>query len=77
MRFVDPGEVFNELARIITQNLARRVLHLISLVEDLSLRTVEARLARVLLEQSTEGVLHRRRWTTQALARLAASVLKA
>lgn len=104
MRFVGPGEVFNEigvligdanlvtvialepaivwiirrdtllqlmdehprLARIITLNLARRVQHLISLVEDLSLRTVEARLARVLLEQSTEGVLHRRRWTTQA-----------
>ena len=103
MRFVGPGEVFNEigvlvgdanlvtvialeaatvwiirrdtllrlmdeyprLARTITQNLGKRVLHLISLVEDLSLRTVEARLARVLLEQSTEEVLQRHRWTTQ------------
>ena len=104
MRFVGPGEVFNEigvlvgdvnlvtvvalesamvwivrrdtllqlmgehpgLARVITQNLARRVLHLISLVEDLSLRTVEARLARLLLEQSSADVLSRRRWATQA-----------
>ena len=104
MRFVGPGEVFNEigvlvgdanlvtvialepasvwiihrdtllrlmdeqprLARIITQNLARRVQHLIGLVEDLSLRTVESRLARLLLEQSSADVLARRRWATQA-----------
>jgi CRP/FNR family transcriptional regulator len=103
VRFVGPGETFNEvgilasslnlvtvialepatvwvvereallqlleqdphLARIITQNLARRVLYLVSLVEDLSLRTVEARLARLLLEQATDKVLHRRRWATQ------------
>ncbi len=53
------------LARIIIQNLAGRVLHLISLVEDLSLRSVEARLARVLLENASGGVLQRRRWATQ------------
>jgi CRP/FNR family transcriptional regulator len=53
------------LARVITQNLAQRVLHLMSLVEDLSLRTVVARLARVLLEHSTGEVLNRRRWSTQ------------
>jgi len=35
-------------------------------VEDLSLRTVEARLARFLLEQATGGVLRRQRWATQA-----------
>ena len=54
------------LARVIIQNLASRVMHLASLVEDLSLRSVEARLARVLLENASEGVLHRRRWATQS-----------
>ena len=53
------------LARIITQNLAKRVLNLLSLVEDLSLRSVEARLARLLLEQSANKV-QRHRWATQA-----------
>lgn len=103
IRFVGPGEAFNEigvlagsvnqvsvaalepatiwiirrdallrlmdespsLARIITQNLAQRVLYLLTLVEDLSLRTVEARLARLLLEHADESTLHRRQWTTQ------------
>ena len=55
-----------DLARIIIQNLAGRVMYLASLVEDLSLRSVEARLARVLLENASEGVLHRRRWATQS-----------
>jgi len=54
------------LCRLITQNLAQRVLHLISLVEDLSLRTVEGRLARVLLEQSRGDLVSRQRWSTQA-----------
>jgi CRP-like cAMP-binding protein len=59
-------ETDRRLARIITQNLARRALHLMSLVEDLSLRSVEARLARLLLEQARETTLHRRPWATQA-----------
>jgi CRP-like cAMP-binding protein len=54
------------LAHIITQNLAKRVLYLMSLVEDLSLRAVVARLARLLLEHSTGEVLNRQRWFTQA-----------
>ncbi|MCP4535712.1 MAG: Crp/Fnr family transcriptional regulator [Chloroflexi bacterium] len=53
------------IARHILQNMAERVLHLVALVEDLSLRTVEARLARLLLEQATEGTLYRHRWATQ------------
>lgn len=53
------------MARLIIQDLAGRVIHLISLVEDLSLRTVEARLARLLLEQSSGDRVHRRRWATQ------------
>lgn len=104
LRFVGPGEVFNEigvfadarnpatvvalergtvwlihrdtiirlldrhsrLARSVVENLARRVLHLASLAEDLSLRTVEARLARLLLDQADEGTVERRCWATQA-----------
>jgi CRP/FNR family transcriptional regulator len=53
------------LARAITQGLAERVLHLLGLVEDLSLRTVEERLARILLERAEAGTLHRHRWATQ------------
>ena len=53
-------------ARRVTQSLARRVLHLVSLVEDLSLRTVEARLARLLLERAENQAVRRRRWATQA-----------
>lgn len=49
----------------ISQNLASRVVHLMKLVEDLSLRTVEGRVARLLLEQPA-GDLKRRRWATQA-----------
>lgn len=53
------------MARLIIQDLAGRVTHLIALVEDLSLRTVEARLARLLLEQSVEGKVQRQKWATQ------------
>lgn len=55
-----------ELARVIIQRLAERVQQLIHMVEDLSLRTIEARLARYLVEQSTEEQLARPRWATQA-----------
>jgi CRP/FNR family transcriptional regulator len=54
------------MARVVIQNLAERILHLLNLIEDLSLRTVEARLARLLLTQATADVVQRRRWTTQA-----------
>jgi CRP/FNR family transcriptional regulator len=53
-------------AHSVAQSLARRVLHLVSLVEDLSLRTVEARLARLLLERAENRALQRQRWATQA-----------
>ena len=53
------------LCRAITRNLAERVLHLMRLVEDLSLRTVKSRMARILLENAVEGVINRRRWMTQ------------
>jgi CRP/FNR family transcriptional regulator len=54
-----------KLARLIIQDLAGRVTHLISLVEDLSLRSVEARLVRLLLEQSVGNVVPRQKWATQ------------
>lgn len=54
------------LCDIVIRNLAQRVTHLLGLVEDLSLRTVESRLARLLLEQASQGVVSRRRWSTQA-----------
>ncbi len=103
LRFIGPGEVFNEIGvfadthnpatvialepatvwiihresmlqllekqpgivRSVIQNLARRVFHLVSLVEDLSLRTVEARLARHLLERAEASAVPRKRWATQ------------
>lgn len=56
----------SELATRVIEILASRVLHLLNLVEDLSLRSVEARLARMLIERSEEGLVARHRWTTQA-----------
>jgi len=53
------------VARMVSRGLARRVLHMLTMVEDLSLRTVEARLARLLLERASDGTLHRHRWATQ------------
>jgi CRP/FNR family transcriptional regulator len=44
------------LSRAVIENLASRARHLVSLVEDLSLRTVMGRLAKLLLEQATEEV---------------------
>lgn len=58
-------EEYPQLAQRVVERLSRRVLHLLSLVEDLSLRTVEARLARYLLERADEQTLRRRRWATQ------------
>lgn len=54
-----------QFARRVIQDLAGRVLHLISLVEDLSLRSVESRLARLLLENSVNDRVQRQRWATQ------------
>jgi len=54
-----------KLALAMVQKLAVRLQHLVSLVEDLSLRTVEERLSRLLLEHSEQGTLQRRRWATQ------------
>lgn len=55
-----------KLGRFIIRRLAGRVQQLIQMVEDLSLRSIEARLARYLVEQSEEEQLVRPRWATQA-----------
>jgi CRP/FNR family transcriptional regulator len=102
LRFLGPGEIFNEIgvfakrpnpatalaleeagiwliprdalekilfshphtALQIMENMADRFIGLVELTADLSLRTVEARLAKLLLEQSGEGAIPRRRWST-------------
>lgn len=64
-RMLDLLETHPPLARIIIQDLAGRVLHLITLVEDLSLRKVEGRFARLLLEEAQDNVIQRQRWATQ------------
>ena len=55
-----------QLARMVIADLAERLLHMLSLVEDISLRTVEARLARLLLEQAADETINRKPWATQA-----------
>ena len=55
-----------QLARVIIRRLAQRVQHLIHMVEDLSLRTIEGRLARYLIEESSSQQVQRPRWATQA-----------
>lgn len=57
-----------ELAMAVIHKLGERVLHYIELVEDLSLRGVEARLANTLLQHAElvngQLVVRRRDWTT-------------
>ena len=103
LRFLDAGEIFNEVgvfakranpataialeesgiwllprqaledvllahprtALQIMESMADRFINLIALTADLSLRTVEARLAKLLLEQAEGDVIERRRWTAQ------------
>lgn len=54
-----------DLARLIIVELADRVLHLVNMVDGLSLHSVETRLARYLLEQMDAGSVTRQRWATQ------------
>ena len=47
-------------------NLAKRIRHLLNHVENLSLFSVEQRLAQYLLKEEKEGVIRRQPWKTQA-----------
>ena len=55
-----------DVALRVLQNMAERVAGLVQLVADLSLHSVEARLARFLLEQAEGDEVVRRRWNTQS-----------
>ncbi len=57
-----------ELALVVIRRLSQRVLHYVDLVEDLSLRSVEARLANSLLQNAEPAdgrlIVPRRAWAT-------------
>ncbi|MEW6286137.1 MAG: Crp/Fnr family transcriptional regulator [Chloroflexota bacterium] len=103
LRFIDAGEIFNEIGVLakrpspataialeesgiwliprraleeviqshpqtalqIIANMADKIIELVALAADLSLKTVEARFAQLLLEQTEGNVIERRRWTNQ------------
>jgi CRP/FNR family transcriptional regulator len=54
------------LALPVIDFMATRISELVELVADLSLYTVTARLARLLLEQAQNDLIQRRSWATQA-----------
>lgn len=54
-----------DLAMQIIQNMADKIIELITLATDLSLKTVEARFAKILLEQSNGDVIERSRRSKQ------------
>jgi CRP/FNR family transcriptional regulator, dissimilatory nitrate respiration regulator len=103
LRFIEAGEVFNEVGALakrpnpataialeesgiwliphlaleevvmaypqtalqIISNMADKIVNLVTLAADLSLKTVEARFAKLLLDQAEGDVIERRRWTNQ------------
>jgi CRP/FNR family cyclic AMP-dependent transcriptional regulator len=71
---LDLLERYPALAAGVIENLASRARHLLTLVEDLSLRTVRARLAKLLLEQAEGGGEAPRRLTQQEMAAQAGTV---
>lgn len=54
-----------EAAMKIIANMADKIIEVVTLAADLSLKTVEARFAHLLLEQAEGDVIERRRWTNQ------------
>jgi len=60
-------EHYPAMARLVIRALAGRLLYTVSLIEDLSLRSVTARLAKLLLMQAPQqAAIPRQRWATQA-----------
>lgn len=55
-----------EAMLLVVEGMAQRIATLVQMVAELSLHTVEARLARRLLENAADNVIYRRRWSTQA-----------
>ena len=56
---------FPSFSRAVIERLALRIQHLLDQIEDLSLHTVEERLARFLLAQTEDNVWERETWVTQ------------
>lgn len=54
-----------DLSLKLIQRLSKSLAHLISLVEDLSLESIETRLAKFLLSQARDGIYSRKKWETQ------------
>jgi CRP/FNR family transcriptional regulator len=54
-----------QTAMQIIENMADKIINLVTLAADLSLKTVEARFAKLLLEHAEGDVIERRRWTNQ------------
>lgn len=63
------AQTYPALAWALIESIARRARHLVAMVEDLSLRSVKSRLARLLLseaERAAQGELDRSQMVTQA-----------
>ena len=54
-----------QVALQIIENMADKIVGLVTLAADLSLKTVEARFAKLLLDAAEGDVIERRRWTNQ------------
>jgi len=54
-----------QMALQIIENMADKFVDLVSLAADLSLKSVKARFAKLLMDQAKDGVIERRSWTTQ------------
>jgi CRP/FNR family transcriptional regulator len=63
---LDLLERYPQLTRVIIQKLAGTVQFLFTVIEDLSLRSIDARLARYLLDQAPDDTVYRPKWATQA-----------
>jgi CRP/FNR family transcriptional regulator len=57
---------YPKFSQAIIKNLAKRIQHLLQQVENLSLYPVDVRLARLLLQESTNNIYQRHSWKTQA-----------
>lgn len=56
---------YPQVAMQIIENMADKIIGLVTLAADLSLKTVEARFATLLLDSSEGDIIERRRWTNQ------------
>jgi len=54
-----------QMALQIIENMADKFVDLVSLAADLSLKSVKARFAKLLLDQAKDNVIERRSWATQ------------